>query len=130
MLAAAGVPVVRGRIEKLIVEGTDVRAVQIEGGESVDIDAVVVAPRFRARTELYESIGGTAEQMPFGTQIPADPRGETAVPGVWVAGNAGQPMAMVIMSSASGVATGAAVHGDLVMADLDRAVRARRDDSA
>jgi thioredoxin reductase/SAM-dependent methyltransferase len=130
MLAAAGVPVVRGRIEKLIVEGTDVRAVQIEGGESVDIDAVVVAPRFRARTELYESIGGTAEQMPFGTQIPADPRGETAVPGVWVAGNAGQPMAMVIMSSASGVATGAAVHGDLVMADLDRAVRMRRDDSA
>jgi hypothetical protein len=37
---------------------------------------------------------------------------------------------MVIMSSASGVATGAAVHGDLVMADLDRAVRVRRDDSA
>lgn len=127
MLAAADIPVVRGRIEKLVVEGTDVRAVQLEGGEIFAIDAAVVAPRFHARTELYESIGGTAEQVPFGTQIPADPRGETSVKGVWVAGNAAQAMAMVAMSSASGVATGAAVHGDLVMADLDRAVSARRD---
>lgn len=127
MLAAAGIPLVRGRIEKLVVEGTQVRAVQLHGGERVDIDAAVVAPRFLARTALFESIGGTPEQMPFGTQIPADPRGMTPVPGVWVAGNAGQAMAMVISSSASGVTTGSAVHGELVMADLDRAVRARRD---
>lgn len=127
MLAAAGVPVVRGRIAKLAMEGTVVRAVQLDGGERFDIDAAVVAPRFHARTELYESVGGTAEQTPFGTQIPADPRGMTAVPGVWVAGNAGQAMAMVSTSSASGVTTGSAVHGDLVMADLDRAVHARRD---
>ncbi|HTN55926.1 MAG TPA: FAD-dependent oxidoreductase [Microbacterium sp.] len=126
MLAASGVPLVRGRIEKLVVEGTDVHAVQLESGESFEIDAAVVAPRFHARAELYESIGGTVAQTPFGTQIPADPRGETAVPGVWVAGNAGQPMAMVISSSASGVTTGSALHGDLLMADLDRAVRERR----
>ncbi|MFC7789928.1 FAD-dependent oxidoreductase [Microbacterium sp. MAHUQ-60] len=130
ILAAAEVPVVRARVEKLVMEGTDVRAVQLDGGESVEIDAVVVAPRFHARTELYESIGGTAEQTPFGTRIPADSRGETAVPGVWAAGNAGQPMAMVISSSASGVTTGSAVHGDLLMADLDRAVRARTGDPA
>ena len=126
MLAAAGVPLVRGRIEELVVEDAEVRAVQLQGGERIDIDAAVVAPRFHARTELYESIGGTPEQTPFGTQIPADPRGMTAVPGVWVAGNAGQPMAMVITSSASGVTTGSAVHGDLVMADVDRLVRAGR----
>src|SRR5690606_867532 len=126
MLAAAGVPLVRGRIEKLIVQGTQVRAVQLHGGERFDIDAAVVAPRFIARSALFESIGGTPEQMPFGTQIPADRQGMTTVPGIWVAGNAGLPAATVITSSASGVTTGAAVHGDLLMADLDRAVRARR----
>lgn len=80
--------------------------------------------------ELYESIGGAVEQTPFDTRIPADSRGETAAPGVWAAGNAGQPMAMVISSSASGVTTGSAVHGDLLLADLDRAVRARTGDPA
>ncbi len=130
MLAASGIPVVRDRVDKLVMDGPSVRAVQLEGGERIDVDAVVVAPRFHARTELYESIGGVAEQSPFGTQIPADPRGMTPVPGVWVAGNAGQPMAMVSSSSASGVMAGSAVHGDLVMADLDRVVAARRADHA
>ncbi|MDQ0613423.1 thioredoxin reductase (NADPH) [Microbacterium sp. W4I4] len=125
-LAALEIPVVRGHVDRLVVDGTDVRAVQTEDGQSFDTDAVVVAPRFLARTDLYESIGGVAEVNPFGTQIPADPRGMTPVPGIWVAGNAGQPMAMVVASSASGVATGAAVHGDLVLADADRAVRDRR----
>ncbi|MFC5434482.1 FAD-dependent oxidoreductase [Microbacterium suwonense] len=128
MLAAAGIPVVRGRIEKLVVEGAEMRAVRLESGESFDMDAAVVAPHTHARTGLFESIGGTAEQTPFGTQIPADPRGETAVPGVWVAGSGGQLTAMVSVSSASGVTTGSAVHGDLVMADLDRMVRSRHDD--
>lgn len=125
-LAALDIPVVRGHVDRLVVDGTDVRAVQTDDGQSFDVDAVVVAPRFLARTDLYESIGGVAEVNPFGTQIPADPRGLTPVPGIWVAGNAGQPMAMVVASSASGVATGAAVHGDLVLADADRAVRDRR----
>lgn len=129
-LAALDIPVVRGHVDRLVVDGTEVRAVQTEDGQSFDADAVVVAPRFLARTDLYESIGGVAELNSFGTQIPADPRGMTPVPGIWVAGNAGQPMAMVVASSASGVATGAAVHGDLVLADADRAVRDRRSAAA
>src|SRR5690606_28660626 len=124
-LAAMNVSVVRPRVERLVVEGTQVRAIEIDGGDTVDTDAVVVAPRFNARTELFELLGGVAEQTPVGVQIPADPRGMTPVPGVWVAGNAGQPMAMVMASAASGVMTGAAVHGDLTLADLSESVRLR-----
>lgn len=125
-LTALGVEVVRPRVERVVVEGTQVRAVRVEGGETFAADAVVVAPRFHARAELYESLGGTAEETQFGTQIPVDPRGATPVPGVWATGNAGQLMAMVVGSAASGVVTGGAVHGELSLADLERVVQVRR----
>ncbi|MEE6286290.1 FAD-dependent oxidoreductase [Georgenia sp. MJ173] len=125
-LAALNVSVVRPRVDRLVVEGAKVRAIQIDGGRTFEADAVVIAPRFNARTGLYEQLGGTAETTPFGKQIPTDPRGMTPVPGVWAAGNASEPMAMVVASTASGVATGSAVHGDLAFADLNQAVRARR----
>lgn len=125
-LAALDVTVVRPRVERLVVEGTQVRAVYVEGGQAFPTDAVVVAPRFNARTDLYELLGGVAEETSFGRQIPTDPRGLTQVPGVWAVGNAGQPMAMVTASAASGVATGAAVHGELTFAELQHAVQARR----
>ena len=126
-LAALGVRVVTPRVERLVVDGTQVRAVELEGGRAFEVDAVVVAPRFVARTELYEALGGERTTTPFGEQIAADPRGATAVPGVWVAGNAGDLMAMVVAAAASGVLAGAAVHGDLAVADLARAVRVRRE---
>lgn len=125
-LAAMGVRVVTPRVRRLVLEGTQVRSVETDGGHSFDIDAVVVAPRFLARTELYEALGGERMVTPFGEQIAADPRGTTAVPGVWAAGNAAEAMAMVTASAASGVMTGAAVHADLALADLARAVEARR----
>ncbi len=126
-LAALGVRVVTPRVERLVVDGTQVRAVEIEGGRAFEMDAVVVAPRFVARTEVYEALGGKRTTTPFGEQIAADPRGTTAVLGVWVAGNAGEVMAMVVASAASGVMAGAAVHGDLAVADLAEAVRVQRE---
>ena len=125
-LAALGVRVVTPRVERLVVEGTQVRSVEVEGGRSFAVDAVVVAPRFVARTELYEALGGEKTTSPFGEQVVADPRGATAVPGVWVAGNSGDLMAMVVAAAASGVMAGAAVNGDLAATDLARAVAERR----
>ncbi|TFC91170.1 MULTISPECIES: NAD(P)/FAD-dependent oxidoreductase [Cryobacterium] len=124
-LAAMGVGVVTPRVERLVVEGSQVRAVEIEGGRLFEMDAVVVAPQFIARTEVFETLGGERTTTPFGEQLAADPRGMTAVPGVWVAGNASDPMAMIAAAAASGVMTGAAVHGDLAVADLMQAVRER-----
>lgn len=121
-LRALNVSVVRPRVQRLILDGPQVRGLEIDGGQTFDADAVVIVPRYNARTELYESLGGTAETTPFGRQIPADPRGLTAVPGVFATGNASQPMAMVVASAAAGVTTGTAVHGDLAFSDLKRAV--------
>lgn len=125
-LAALGVPVVTPPVKRLVVDGTDVRAVEIEGGRSFPVDAVVVAPVFTARTELFAALGGQPAATPFGLRIEADPRGQTTVPGVWAAGNAADLTAMVVASSAAGVVAGAAVHGDLAARDLARAVERRR----
>lgn len=125
-LAALNVSVVRPRVERLVVEGTQVRAVQIEGGRTFDTDAVVVAPEFRGRTELYEALGGESTDTPFGRQIQADQRGMTAIPGVWATGNASELMASLLPAMAAGMTTGGAVHGDLAFADLGQAVEARR----
>ncbi|WP_432520187.1 NAD(P)/FAD-dependent oxidoreductase [Kineococcus sp. SYSU DK006] len=125
-LAALGVSVVTPRVERLVVEGAQVRAVELEGGRAFAVDAVVVAPRFAARTGVYEALGGRPAPTPLGVRIEADERGATAVPGVRVAGNAAELTAMVAASTASGVQVGAAVHGELAAADLARAVRERR----
>lgn len=109
------------------MDGTQVHAVEIEGGKTFDTDAVVIAPVFRARTELFEALGGSPVASPFGQQIATDPRGQTSVPGVWAAGNASDLSAMVVPSAAAGLFAGAALHGDLAMSDLAEAVKERRD---
>ncbi|GGF42035.1 NAD(P)/FAD-dependent oxidoreductase [Subtercola lobariae] len=126
-LAALNVRVVTPRVERLLVDGTSVRAVEIEGGKTFEMDAVVVAPVFLARTELFEALGGVPAATPFGQQIAVDPRGQTSVPGVWAAGNASDLSAMVVASAAAGLMAGAAIHGDLAMSDLARTVNERRD---
>jgi thioredoxin reductase (NADPH) len=87
---------------------------------------VAVAPRFVARAELFEQLGGVPTEHPNGTFIAADPTGRTAVPGVWAAGNASNLAAMVVAAMGAGVMTAAAVNADLVAEDADAAVRARR----
>jgi len=124
-LAALGVSVVTPRVEEVVVDGTQVRAVRVEGGRTFEADAVVVTPRFVARTALFEALGGTPTITPLGVEIPVDARGATTLPGVWAAGNASNLMAMVVVAAGAGVGAGAAVHGDLAAADLARAVRAR-----
>ena len=125
-LAALDVRVIRPRVDKLILDGRQVTAVEIDGGQQFEMDAIVIAPKYNVRTELFEALGGAAVATPSGRQIQADPRGGTAVAGVFTAGNAGEPMAMLVASTASGVTAGSAVHGSLAAADLAVAVEQRR----
>jgi thioredoxin reductase len=124
-LAALNVEVVEGSVRQLRGENGAVRAVVLEDGREFTVDAVAVAPRFIARAELFEQLGGTLTEHPFGAFIEADPRGATVLPGVWAAGNASDLAAMVTAATAAGVVAGAAINADLVTEDADAAVRAR-----
>lgn len=90
-LAALGVKAVHPRVERLVMDGAEVRGIEIDGGRIFEVDGVVVAPKLHARTGFCESLCGVVAPTPFGAQIPLDPNGLTKVPGVWAAGDASQP---------------------------------------
>ncbi|HET8992444.1 MAG TPA: NAD(P)/FAD-dependent oxidoreductase [Rhodococcus sp. (in: high G+C Gram-positive bacteria)] len=124
-LAARQIRVVAATVSGLRDEGDTGVTVVLDGAPEAELDAVVVAPRFHARADLYEQLGGTMTDHPLGAFIDSDPMGKTEVPGVWAAGNASDLSAMVMVASGAGVMAGAAVNADLVMEDVAAAVDAR-----
>ena len=121
-LTARGIQVVEGK-----VAGWEGGGVRMSGGELVPRQALVVCTRADASAEVLASLGlDTAELevggQEVGTYVPADPRGVTAVPGVWVAGNASDPRAQVLTSAAAGLQAGAAINADLIAEETRLAV--------
>ena len=134
-LRALGVRLVDGEVAGLEVSGDRLTGVRLASGEVVARSAVVVAPRFTARSQLLESLGlGAVEQemagSVVGSAVPADPTGATAVPGVWVAGNVADMSAQVVVSAAAGLRAGAMINADLVAEDARAAVAGRREVAA
>ncbi|GAB3118751.1 NAD(P)/FAD-dependent oxidoreductase [Streptomyces calidiresistens] len=130
-LAARGVTVVDGRVTELLIRDDRLRGVVLEDGRVIDREAVVVAPRFTARSGLLADLGITPADQEMrghviGSHITADPTGATEVPGVWVAGNVGVLTEQVIGSAAAGMRAGSMINADLIEEETRRAVDARR----
>ncbi|MFB9678946.1 FAD-dependent oxidoreductase [Streptosporangium vulgare] len=131
-LAARGVAVVDGRVAALEVTDDRLTGVRLAGGRVVPRQALVVAPRFTARSGLLTGLGleTTDQEMGgyvIGSYVAADPAGATALPGVWVAGNVTVLTEQVIGAAAAGVRAGAAINTDLIAEETRRAVAARRE---
>ncbi len=130
-LDALGVRVVPGEVAALEVTGDRLTGVRLTSGEVVPRAAVVVAPRFTARSEVLASLGLSADEQVVaghvvGSAVAGDPTGATAVPGVWVAGNVADMSAQVVVSAAAGLRSGAMINADLVAEEARDAVAARR----
>ena len=130
-LAARGIPVVTGEVIGVEVVDDRLRGVRLADGRAVALDALVVAPRFTARSALLTALGLPAvdlvvEGHVIGSAVAADSSGATAVPGVWVAGNVTDVRAQVLTSAAAGLTAGAAINADLVEEDTRRAVQRAR----
>ncbi|GAA4957330.1 NAD(P)/FAD-dependent oxidoreductase [Actinoplanes utahensis] len=136
-LAARGIPVVAAPIEGLEITGGDgadgrLTGVRLDGGDVVALDAVVVGPRFTARSAVAESLGLAASPFEMngfvmGSRIPANETGATAVPGVWAAGNVTNLGATVVVAMAGGQAAAAAINMDLIAEETREAVAGYRD---
>jgi thioredoxin reductase len=129
-LAARGIPVVEGLVERLEVAAGRLSGVQLAEGRVVARRAVVVSPRFVARGGVLAALGLEAAPLEvnghvIGSAVPADPTGATAVPGVWVAGNVTDLRAQVISSAAAGLNAAAMINADLIAEDVRSAVEAR-----
>jgi thioredoxin reductase len=125
-LAARDIPIVSGVVESLEIAEDRLVGVRLQGGVVVPRQAVVVTPRFTARSQVLAELGLTASAHPFGTAIAAGSTGQTEAPGVWVAGNVTDLSAQVVVAAAEGVTVGAQVNADLAAEDARLAVKARR----
>lgn len=120
-LAAAGVGVVPGKVAELVVTDDRLTAVRLKDGTTPAREVVFTAPRAVPRNGLLERLGAELTETPFGAYPVVDATGQTSVPGVWAAGNAVGFGEQVINAAAGGYRAGAAINGDLLMADLDTA---------
>ena len=68
---------------------------------------------------LVEQLGCELDEAGF---VGVGPVGRTSVPGVWAAGNAGNPRAQVITAAGEGSAAAIAINADLVEEDTRHAV--------
>jgi thioredoxin reductase len=130
-LAARDVGVVAGEVVELETSGDRLSGLRLADGHVIAREAVVVAPRFNARSAVLASLGLDAQPVLMGSHVmgsavPADGNGVTAVPGVWVAGNVTDLTAQVIGSASGGLKAGAMINADLITEDTRQAVERRR----
>ncbi|ATG55943.1 thioredoxin reductase [Brachybacterium ginsengisoli] len=125
---ALGIAVVESPIQEIVADADGgLAGVRLADGELVARDALVVASVLAPRLDGLEGLGLEVEDLGggMGQRIPTSFAGVSGVPGVWVAGNAADPMLQVGAAAAGGAFAGANIHGTLVMADADAAVAAR-----
>ena len=125
-LAASGVEVVTGQVERIIEnDGGEIVAVELSDGRRLGADVVMVGTRLRARAEAVASIGIVPTEHPagIGTRVEVDPAGQTSVAGVFAAGNITDPSHQVTHAAAHGAWVGAMIAFSL--ADDDTAAGSR-----
>ncbi|WP_327405726.1 NAD(P)/FAD-dependent oxidoreductase [Streptomyces sp. NBC_01288] len=122
-LAAAGVAVVPGGVAELVVDDDRLTGVRLTDGTTHPREALFVAPRAVPQTGLLEKLGAELQETPFGAYPVVDPTGLTTVPGVWAVGNAMGFAEQVVNAASAGYRAGATINGELLMSDLDAAVR-------
>lgn len=125
-IAAAGVPIVRDRVER-IVRAPDggLAAVELANGRILDTDAVFVGSRFHGRAEVFAAAGVTAVPHPtgLGDVVAVDQTGQTDVPGLFAAGNLTDPSMQVLQAAAHGSRVGAMIALSLADEDVNAGVR-------
>ncbi|MFE9027886.1 NAD(P)/FAD-dependent oxidoreductase [Streptomyces iakyrus] len=122
-LAAAGVDVVPGEVAELVTEDDRLTGVRLTDGTTHPRSVLFTAPRAVPRTGLLERLGAELHETPFGAYPVVDATGLTTVPGVWAAGNAIGFSEQVVHAASGGYRAASAIVGDLLMTDLDAAVR-------
>jgi thioredoxin reductase (NADPH) len=85
-LRAKGIAVIPGRIKRLIGDQRHLTGLELEDGSTLTAEAFFVSSPARGRTDLAQQLG--VEMTPDGEHAqPKSQRGDTNVPGVWIAGD-------------------------------------------
>ncbi|WP_063053961.1 NAD(P)/FAD-dependent oxidoreductase [Nocardia arthritidis] len=113
-LDARGVRLIEGEVARFVVDDR-LRGVELADGRAVPRTAMFVTPTFRANDDVLVGFGCAFDADGW---VVTDATGRTSVPGVWAAGNVGNPAAQVISAAGAGSTAAIAINGDLVSADV------------
>ncbi|MGC0274502.1 NAD(P)/FAD-dependent oxidoreductase [Pseudactinotalea sp. Z1739] len=125
--AVRGTEVIDGAVTEVVAdEAGGIAGVRLDDGTVVARRVLTVMTQLRVRTEGLDGLQLPMADLPGGTgrHFVTEMAGSTAVPGVWVAGNAAEPMTQVGASAAAGALAGGHINADLVGADTDAALGA------
>ena len=120
-VAATGARIVSGDVAELVLRDGALSEVLLADETRVPVEALFVAPRYLAQTEVLGELGCEADENGF---LAVDGNGATSVPGVWAAGNVVDPRAKVIIAAGAATAAAMALHLDHVEEQNQRAVTA------
>ena len=112
-----GIGVREERVERVVGAGGRLEAVVLEGGEAVARDGLFLRPAQELRSDLPQRLGCALSAE---GRVEADASGRTAVPGVFVAGDAGPGWQSVPSAAASGALAGAMLNMDLLEEEFER----------
>jgi thioredoxin reductase len=128
LLAARGIDIVEGRVERLVVEDDALVGVALAGGGVRPLEALVVGAPVTVRAGLLVDLGLELAEHPMGVglHVATDANGATALPGVWAAGNVTNLAGQVITSAAEGLWAGAQINASLIADDERAALAAYR----
>jgi thioredoxin reductase len=128
LLAARGIEIVEGRVERLVVEDDALVGVALAGGGVRPLEALVVGAPVTVRAGLLVDLGLELAEHPMGVglHVATDASGATALPGVWAAGNVTNLAGQVITSAAEGLWAGAQINASLIADDERAALAAYR----
>jgi hypothetical protein len=102
-------------------DGEGLERVVFEDGSYLEREAVFCAPPQRQRSELAEILGCALVDAGPGRVVENDATTkETSVPGVYVAGDAGQQIQSVILAAASGAGAAYSINNALTFEDAAR----------
>jgi thioredoxin reductase (NADPH) len=85
-LREKAIPVLTGEIRRLIGEGRCLSGLELTDGTALQAEAFFVSSSARGRTDLAVQLGVELASTGYHAQ-PASQRGDTNVPGVWIAGD-------------------------------------------
>jgi thioredoxin reductase/SAM-dependent methyltransferase len=126
VLRASGVEIVSGHVARLVTDADgEIAAIELTDHEPIAADAVALGPRFRVRAEPFAPLGLHPIPHPTGVgdHLETDASGQTAIAGVYAAGNVSDPSQQVLQAAADGSRVGAMISFSLADDDIHAAAR-------
>lgn len=114
MLARHGVSVERGRLQRLVGEGSALSGVAFADGHVRELAALYVAPHSCLASPIAEQLGVAIDEGPVGPIVRTDGDRMTSVPGLYAAGDIARAPHSVSWAVADGVTAGTSLHRALV----------------